>query len=340
MSGFHVRPATPDDVDGIVAGFARACGRPAAAVAPKIEWGLARNPAGSSGVVAIDARGVLVAHWGVTHVPTMVEGEALTFGRLYASWVDPPLRTAGVHCAFAEIDDAFRELFEGKSVAATYGVFADADWWTLRRMREFFPVRTDLTLVREPGPHRPGPSAVEVVSGSRAALAGWEGALDGGPCAARRDSAVLGFRLGGPHSSDVAHVALRGGRPAGIAVVREGGGRRVVLDFTAPAGDEDCARTLFDRVVGDGSVAVSLDWFSRSPWLLLAQRSGFRAVALDLPYLGVRSRRGGVEAHWLMEHWHVTPADVGLHPNPRLLAEEEIVTSPPVGTLTGRERHA
>jgi hypothetical protein len=340
MSGFHVRASTPADESEIVAGFARACGRPASALAAKVGWGLGRNPAGSSGVVAVDARGAVVAHFGVTHVPTDVEGAALTFGRVYASWVDPLLRTAGVHSAFAETDDAYRELFEGKGVDATYGVFADADWWTLRRMRDFAPVRTDLTLVREPAPHRAEPAPVEVVSSSPGATAGWDAPLDGGPCAARRDPGVLAFRLGGPHSADVAHVASRAGRPAGIAVVRSAGARRVVLDFTAPAGDEDCARALFDRVIGDGSLPVSLDWFSRSPWFLLAQRMGFRAVAVDLPYLAVRAPRGGVEAHWLREHWHVTPADVGLHPLPRMLASEEIVTSPPVGTLAGRERHA
>jgi hypothetical protein len=340
MSGFRIRTAAAADLDAIVDGFAHACGKPADAVGPKVRWGLARNPAGSSGVVAEDARGRMVAHFGVTHVPVTVEGAPLVFGRVYASWVDPAFRTAGVHSAFAEIDEAFRESFEGKAIEATFGTFADADWWTLRRMRDFAPVRTDLRLVRAAAPHQAEPPAVDAATAPSEALAGWEAPLDGGACATRRDGALLAFRLGGPHASDRAHVTTRGGRAAGIAVTRDLPDRRLVLDFTVPQGDEDSARALLDRVVGDGSVAVVLDWFSRSPWFLLAQRKGFRAEAGDLPYLAARTARGTAEADWLREHWHVAAADVGLHPLPRMLADEEIVTSPPIGTSTGRERHA
>ena len=116
--------------------------------------------------------------------------------------------------------------------------------------------------------------------------------------------------------------------------------RRVVLDLAAPEGDEDSARALLDAAIGDGSREVLLGWFSRSPWFLLAQRLGFRVAPADLPYLAFRGARGAPEPHWLMDRWHVAQADVGLHALPSLLAPEEIVTSAPFGTLTGRERHA
>jgi hypothetical protein len=340
MSGFHVTPASGADLDAIVEGFARACGRPAEAIAAKVRWGLEGNPSGWSGVVARDARGKVVGHFGVTHVPMSIDGKDVLFGRAYASWVEPELRTAGVHSAFAEMDDAFREHGASNGVAASFGVFADGDWWTLRRIRDWEPVRTELTLVRPPAPHRETPGLVELAAFTPAALAAWDGAIDQGPCASRRDGKVLAFRLGGPHAGDRAWAVLRGGRPAAVAAVREGAAGRVVLDFAVPEGDEEAAAALLDRVIGDGSVAVRLDWFSRSPWFLLAQRRGFRAAPGDLAYLALRAAKPGIEAHWLMENWRVTAADVGLHALPRMLASEDVVTSPPIGTLTGRERHA
>src|SRR4029078_1766720 len=131
-----------------------------------------------------------------------VEGAPVTFGRICASWVDPLVRTAGVDSAFAEIDHAFRESVEGKTVVAAYGTFADGDWWTLRRMREFFPVRTEVVLHRPAAPHRTGATHVETVAATPDALLGWSAPLDLGPCAARHDGATLSFRLGGPWASD------------------------------------------------------------------------------------------------------------------------------------------
>jgi hypothetical protein len=245
-----------------------------------------------------------------------------------------------VHSAFSEIDDAFRELVEGKALAATYGLFSDPDWWTLRRMRDFAPVRTDLRLVRQPAPVHREKTAAEVISGP-AALAEWHPPqVESTGCTTRRDRAFVEFRTGGPHSSDRVHVVMREGRPAGLAIVRDLPGGRVVLDFEVADGQEDSARVLLAAVVGDGSVAVTLDWFSRSPWFLLAQRKGFRALPSDLAYLVARAGRGGPDAEWLGEHWRLATADVGRHALPAMLQGEEIVTSAPVGTLTGRERHA
>ncbi len=171
------------------------------------------------------------------------------------------------------------------------------------------------------------------------ALEGWSAPLDLGPCGARRDGATLAFRLGGPWASDEGWLARREGTTAGVAIVRRTPSARVVLDLAVPEGDEDSARALFDRAIGDGSTDVILGWFSRSPWFLLAQRLGFRVAPVDLPYIAYRGARGAPEPHWLMDRWNVAPADVGLHPLPPILATEEIVTSAPIGTSAGRERH-
>jgi hypothetical protein len=338
MPPFEIRRAVAEDLGAIAAGFARSCGKPPEAVEPKVRWALGANPAGWSGVVAVDARGAIVAHLGVSHVPMSVGGESVVFGRHYASWVDESVRIAGVHAPFAEIDDAFREAFEGTAFAASYGLFQDSDWWTLRRLRDFAPVRTEITLERPPRPYRADGAGAALARVTAEALGG--GAIPLGGAAARRDAATLLFRTGGPWSRDSAWLAVRDGRPAGVAIWRDEAGSRVVLDLSVPAGDEDAARALLDLVIGDGSCRVHLPFFTRSPWFLLAQRKGFRAAASDLPYLVVRPSRARSDASALMETWHFGAADVGLRALPAMLAVEEVVTAAPIGTVAARERHA
>jgi hypothetical protein len=335
---FEIRPATNDDCDAIAAGFAQACGKPLAAVLEKVRWAFASNPSGWSGVVATVAGSRMAAHFGVSHVPMVLHGDPVVFGRVYAPWVEPGLRVAGVHGAFFEMSGIFRELFEGTSIAATFGVFADADWWTLRRLTEFEPVRTELLLVRRPGPHRAHAGAIEIARVTPEALAEWTAPLALGACHARRDGGTVGFRLGGPYRGDAAWMAVREGRPAGLVAVRDAGDVRTILDLSVPEGDEEAAHALLDAAIGDGSREIRVPWFTRSPWFLLAQRKGFRAVASDLPYVGIRSPRARLQASWLMQHWDAGAADLGLRAPPRMLASEETVTTAPPGTLTARDR--
>jgi hypothetical protein len=338
--GLQIRPSTREDLDAIASGFAHACGKPGSLVAEKVRWALGGNPAGSSGVVAVDPRGEIVAHLGVSHVPMRLQSEDHLFGRVYGAWVDPILRVAGVHGPFQEIDGMFRETYEGTLLSAIYGTFAELDWWTLRRTREFVPIRTDVTLRRAKGTHRAEATSAKVARATPDGLAAWTEPLDLGACASRRDGGTTAFRTGGPYASDVALIASVSGRPAGLAIFRDLGPNRVVLDFAVPTLDEDCARALFDHVIGDGSREVRLPGFTRSPWFLLAQRKGFRAIREEPPYLVCRPAKPKAAPEWLMEHWCATAADMGLLALPSLLAAEEIVTSAPIGTLAGRERNA
>jgi hypothetical protein len=340
MEGFHVRTATNEDLPAIAAGFARACGKPREAIEEKVGWALGSNPAGWSGVVAVDARSGIVAHLGASHVPMVIEGEPVVLGRVYASWVDPLLQIAGVHNGFGELDDAFREAFEGSAILATYGMFADSDWWTLRRLRDFAPVRSEIVLERAAAPHRPDPKRAEPVRLGPESLRSFGDGLVLGGCHARRDATTLAFRTGGPYRSDVAWVASRDGRLSGVLVYRDSATERVVLDLAVHADDEGGARALLDLAIGDGSRKVRLPSFSRSPWFLLAQRKGFRVAGFDLPYLVIRPSKARTEGSGLMETWHVGAADVGLRALPQMLAREEVVTAAPSGTVAARERHA
>jgi hypothetical protein len=157
---------------------------------------------------------------------------------------------------------------------------------------------------------------------------------------ARRDRTSLAFRTGGPHSEDAAWGATRAGRPSGVAIARDRGTERLLLDFSVRADDEESADALFDAVIGDGGRTLLLPFFTRSPWILLAQRKGFRARRSDLPYVGIRPSKGRTDASKLMDAWHFGASDVGFRPIPPMLASEEIVTAAPIGTEAGRERHA
>jgi hypothetical protein len=337
MAPFEIRPAVAADLDAIAAGFARECAKPVAGIAARLRWAFASNPAGWTGFVA--ARGAeVVAHLGASHVPVIVSGRPAVFARVFQPWVAPPFRVAGVHGLFGQLDDHLRQALEAASIDGAYGIFVEHDWWTLRRLRDFEPVRTELVLVRPASLHRPAAAdggVVRVTPESAALLAG---GIRAGECHAVRDASTVAFRTGGPYRHDAGWMVVRDGRAAGLAIFRDSGARRTILDLACPADDEACARALFDAAIGDGSREVALPWFSRSPWWLVAQRLGFRAAPFDLPFLGFRSAGARIQASWLMRHWHVGAADVGLGPPPRMLATEETVTTAPAGTRTAKDR--
>jgi hypothetical protein len=337
-SALEIRAAVDADADAIAAGFARACGKDPPLVRERVRWALTGNPAGWTGVVAVHGGAGIVAHLGASHVPMLVEGRPETFGRLFASWVAPEYRIAGVHSLFCRMDDAFDAAARATGLAAVFCALAEGDWWTLRRLRGFEGVRTELLLARAPRSHAPRAAGLPVVrfGPENAATLGQGPAL--GPCHARRDAQSVLFRTGGPYRADGAWTCVRDGRAAGLAIVRDAGGRRTVLDFAVPEGDEEAAAALLDCAIGDGSREVLLPWFSRSPWFLAAQRAGFRAMPCDLPTVGVRPTAARLVATWLMQHWHLAAADVGLRPPPRMLADEEAVTTAPEGTLTAKDR--
>ena len=80
-------------------------------------------------------------------------------------------------------------------------------------------------------------------------------------------------------------------------------------------------------------------WTSDVFTLLRFQEAGFEVEAGPEVYLSVRPVLPHVHHLWLSENWHVTLADAGLRPMPRLTIGEPIVYPPSPGTLRGRQRY-
>ena len=295
MSAFEIRAAGPGDVDAIAAGFARECAKPADAIAQRVRWAFTGNPAGWTGVVATRA-GELVAHLGASHVPMIVSGRRALFARIFAPWVAVTYRVAGVHALIGQLDERFQDALQSASIGGAYGTFGEEDWWTLRRLFGFEPLRTELELVRPPRRHAQSPGARELVRLADASPDVLVDGIAGGACHALRDRTSVAFRTSGPYRGDTAWVVSRGGRAGGLAIVRDTPACRIALDFFCPEDDEAAALALFDAVIGDGSREIRLPWFSRSPWWLAAQRLGFRAEPKDLPFIGFRPATGRLQA--------------------------------------------
>ena len=211
MSGFQVRPATADDLDAIAAGFARACGKPAGGRRGEGPVGARHESGGWSGVVAVDARASDRRRTSASRTSRCcVEGAAARVRpRLRVVGRPAPADGRSPHRVRRDRRRLPRARSRARRSTRPTASSTDADWWTLRRMRDFAPVRTELLLEREPTPHRAERTTVEIDRDRRPRSTGWRRALSVAPCFARRDAATLAFRLGGPFDGDQAWLARR-----------------------------------------------------------------------------------------------------------------------------------
>lgn len=339
MGHFELRIATAEDCDGIADGFADATGLDARRVRQRVAHALRDNPHGSSGVLAVDPDGHVIAHLGVTHVPMQVKGEPLLFGRFHGCFLAPAYRTGGVHALFAALDDLFRETFEVRErLAAVFGQWDESDWWTLRRARGHDAVATSIDLCRpadRPVLDLGGDELVITRGGDGPTPAG---PLEVGPCGVRRDGAFDAWRAAAPGSSDRLWQAWRADERTGVAITRDRGGERLILDWAVVPDDTDTVRALLRALILDANAPVRTRfWTSDVFTLLLFQEAGFAVDAGAEVYLSVRPVLPHVNHLWLSQNWQVTLADAGVRPMPRLTIGEPIVVPPSPGSLGGRE---
>jgi hypothetical protein len=340
MGQFELRIATDDDCAGIADGFAHATDGNARRVRRKVDYALRENPHGSSGVLAVDPSGRVIAHLGVTHVPMQVKDVPQLFGRFHSCFVDPAYRTGGVHGLFAALDDLFRETFEVRDrLAAVFGQWDEADWWYLRRARGHDAVATSVDLCRPfdlPVLDLGGDEVVITQGGDGPTPTG---PLDVGSCGVRRDGAFDTWRAAAPSSSDRIWQAWRADERTGVAITRDRGGERLILDWAVVPDDTDTVRALLHALIVDAGAPVRTRfWTSDVFTLLLFQEAGFAVLAGAEVYLSVRPVLPHINHLWLSEAWHVTLADAGVRPMPRLTIGEPIVTPPSPGTLGSREQ--
>ncbi len=340
MSGFNIRPSTEADLDGIARGFASATARPFENVRHMIGHALGGNPFGCSSIVAEDSSGRIVGHLGASHVPMQIGEHEMTFGRLFGCWTDELYRVGGIHGSFVAMDETFAEYAEaGGRVHAVFGLVHESDWWFLRRVRDFKPVRTEIRAVRLPAPFQTQ-CDLDVRRLTSDELDRLPRRTAARSIDVRRDGALMRFRTSNPWRDDfVLGVVDRDGSVRGHAIVRPRGEVVIVMEFRVPPEDEVAAHALLGAVIGTGERRVEAPSFARSPWLLTFARAGFRVAPEDGAYLGIRAASPRVNAEALAEEWDAAAADLGRAPQPRFIHAEDIVVPPPLGTTSGRDKH-
>ena len=253
-------------------------------------------------------------------------------------YIEPAYRTAGVHSLFVALDDLFRQTFEIRErLAAVFGQWDEADWWHLRRARGHDAVATSMDLQRPAGePVRAlGDDGVSVTQGVDGPMSATS--LDVGRCGVRHDGAFDVWRTSVPGRSDRLWQAWRAGERTGVAITRDADSARWILDWAVSPEDSESARRLLHAVLVDTRTPVRTRfWTSDAATLLLFQEAGFVVLAGPEVYLSVRSVLPHVHQLWLSETWHVTLADAGCRPMPRLTVGEPSVYPPPAGTPAGR----
>lgn len=345
MGHFEVRVASADDWPGVADGYARVLQRDVRLVRRKVAHAMQDNPHGCSGVIALDASGRVIGHLGVSHVPMQVKGEPQVFGRFNACFIDRAYRTGGVHSLFMELDETFQQEFEVPDrLAAAYGQWDEVDWWFLRHKRGHKVVATSIDLCRAadlPVPDEDGPAGDEQVEVTNVIDADASAArLDGGTCSVRREGPFEAWRVTFPGTSDLGWQAWRAGELSGVAITRDRGGERLILDWAIAPDDAATGRALLRSLVGDASVPVRARFWTPDQFTLsLFQDAGFVVAAGAEAYLSVRTVLPSINHLWLSQEWQVTMADAGVQPLPRLTVGEPIVYPPPPGTLDGRGRY-
>jgi hypothetical protein len=300
------------------------------------------NPHGCSSLVAVDTGGRVVGHLGVSHVPMQVKGEPCIFGRFNACFIDPAYRAGGVHSLFFELDRLFQEEFEvPERLAAVFGQWDEVDWWFLRHLRGHKALATSIDLCRaaeaSPAPRSgdEGLRITRVLDGPAPTAR-----LHGGECHVRREGRFDAWRAAFPGASDLGWQAWRGSELAGVAVTRDRGGERLILDWALAPGDADTGHALLRALVGAARTPVRARfWTSDLFTLTLFQDAGFSVFAGSEAHLAVRTVLSQINHLWLSQTWQVTLADAGVKPLPRLTVGEPIVYPPPPGTLDGHGRY-
>jgi len=337
MTGFRIRKTTPRDHDDVARGFASAMGRPEDAVRREVVHDLDENPFGSSSMVAVASTGEVVGHLGATHIPMSIKGRDKTFGRFCACWLDPAYRIGGIHGVLPGLHrNLLESLDPDNGPQALVGCWSEPDWWYLRQNLGFEVMSTSIEFRRDPAPFE-FPDGIEIIQLDEGLLEGWKTGLNLGKCSLSRTGAYVSWLDADPNTTT--WCIHKGGRITGLAMVQDTEEQRLVVDWAIEGDDEDSSRSLMGAVLQCEQTVVMPIWTARTGTVHFLQRCGFFARAGTESYVTVQLISPGLNQLWLSEHWEITGATVGCEPMPTMTIEEDIVTPPPAGTPSGRDRH-
>ena len=335
MAGYTLRIGTASDAACIAEAYARESGLSLAVLRDELECAFHSDP-GPASLMALDAKGRLVAHLGALRLPMLRDGKPLIFGRAFASFVEGSFRIGGRHSPFMELQARFREHFEGRDgIALFFGWWQEIDHWFLRALAGFEPISTGWLLERPAG-HPPERTELRF---SELALADLEQGQDRGVGTSirrvrdrewLRQHLELGRRGLG---------VFDGGVPLALAVVSDSESERRLLDLAVADGDPSAADAIMAAVIGDGLRPVRGRIWNPDRWSsYLLQNAGFQVRVGDEVYLSARWSQRGLKQSILHEHWQLMEGDFGSQGLPQFSVGEAIVSPPMAGTEARKPR--
>lgn len=325
--GLIMRRAGPADAEAIAGLMTMAFGGDDARVtfdAAWWHWKYGGNPAGYQGLVAQDAAGRIVGHFGGVPLDVRVDGESLVFAQSCDTCTDPEvrrgLRKPGL---FARLAQAYTSTYgiPGRD-AVMFGLPNQRAYRIGSRYSDYWMLRQQWLLVSRGESTETADRSVEIhetatVDDDVTDL--YERLLPRHRCMARRDARFLRWRFldapGSPYRVTLARSTADGTLRA-YAVHRlahlMGNDVGTLMDWLCDPTDHAAAQTLQAAVrthyarLGRSMVVFLCP--TASPWFRAFQGWGFR-VQPSQYMLTARPFVPGLEPRFLREHWSYTLAD-------------------------------
>lgn len=325
-TGFSIRRSTPDDAERVahLMNVAFDGGEGGGAFdAAWWRWKYGDNPAGFHGLVAQDAEGRIVGHYGGVPIDVRVDRQRVRFGQNCDSCSDPSvrrgLRNPGL---FVRLAQAYASTYGVPGQDAVMYGLPNRDVYRIGcRYLDYWPLRQQWLLVlhgRVPGDD-PDVVIESVPSFDAGVDALFDRVAERTGCIAERRATFLNWRFRDDPRGGHAITIARDRRDAGIrayAVHRRAHwmGRPVALlmDWLCETDDKAAAASLL-RAVAIAYEARDEDTLvfvcpTSSPWFDRFQEWGFRPMVA--PYvMTARPYDVRFEPAFLREHWYYTLAD-------------------------------
>jgi hypothetical protein len=327
--GYVIRRFLPEDRDAIVDLFNRVFGEKD----PEFRahdlswwrWKFEQNPAGAHILVAENAAGAVVGHYGGVPIRVRADGETYVFGQNCDSYVDASerrgLKNPGT---FVRLGQAYASTFASRAGdAVMYGVGTREAFRIGARYLDYWVLRTQMALVLRDPSRLPewdwGTHAVPCERFDERADAFARSQEANYPCVGVRDAAFLNWRFTThPTGRYRAAYAKSGDRDdyrghAAFAVGKFGEGTRALLmDWFVDPNDEGATRSLLrwaaERAAQAGRESMTFLCPTSSPWFERFQEYGFEAE--PSPYVMVaRPYHPKFQPSFLRERWYYTLAE-------------------------------
>lgn len=330
VSEHLIRRYRPGDEVGIVALLGRIFGDAPGFLLKDVErwrYKFERCPAGFLALVATDAEGVIVGHYGAQLSQVWAHGEELSFAQSCDTCTDPAVRR-GLHRPglFVRMAQAYESTFAQPphGQAVMYGLPIPEAYVVGARYIDYWMLRTQPVLVSRGGVGLPPVARglqIDHVRGFTEEMDHWCGAWrEHYPFAQVRDSAFLNWRFR-DHPQGEYFVGIARTKDAGdfrgYAVYRRGFflGREVglVMDWFVPPDDEEAAANLLGWLAWrtgseDGLHEIVFLCPPSSRWFGWFQGAGFEVETTSYVMIG-RPFHRDLEPGDLRDHWYYTLAD-------------------------------